>query len=274
MFDYQGVSRMLTFVVSLLVTYSLYDQAWKIWCTKSVKDFTASIIVALVANELVWLNYGCSISEWPIITIGLINVPAAVWIVVGYIRTTCSIRQSPMPCPIPRTPGISRIEVISTVGDQEEIWRFYKGVFAPLEENTPLAQTWGRESFFSWMENPRVVKFVAYDTEGVVAFAAATNEISIDEMLSPSFFEKHYQGREVWNFPVIAIRQDKRGMALVSELIHAMMAEVPPSGVGVLTHSQNFNPLIPKLALKGCGGRVVGNTFDAEACFIMERKRE
>jgi uncharacterized protein with PQ loop repeat len=94
---YAEVSRVLTLVVSVLITYSLYDQAWKLWRTKSGKDFTKSIIIALTANELVWLNYGFSISEWPIIVIGLLNVPASIWITAGYIQATRKRRKETTP---------------------------------------------------------------------------------------------------------------------------------------------------------------------------------
>lgn len=83
---YLAVSRVVVMVASLFITISLYDQALKIWRTKSAKDFTATIIAALLVNEIAWLNYGFSLSEWPIIVLGFLNVPAAIIAFIGYIK--------------------------------------------------------------------------------------------------------------------------------------------------------------------------------------------
>jgi len=84
--DYLHVSRIITFIASIAITYGLYDQALKIWRTKSAKDFTWSIVVALLFNECAWLNYGFSLMEWPIITIGILNVPAAIIAGIGFLK--------------------------------------------------------------------------------------------------------------------------------------------------------------------------------------------
>lgn len=84
---YPGASRFLTFVVSLVITYSLYDQANMLWRTRSSKDFARSLVITLVANEFAWFNYGYSIKEWPIIVLGALNIPAVLWLTVGYIRS-------------------------------------------------------------------------------------------------------------------------------------------------------------------------------------------
>jgi len=84
--NYLDGSRIVTLFAALAISYGLYDQALKIWRTKSVRDFTLSIIAALLFNEAAWLNYGVALREWPIITIGCLNIPAASLIVLGYIR--------------------------------------------------------------------------------------------------------------------------------------------------------------------------------------------
>lgn len=79
-------SRVLVMIGSFLITLGLYDQALKIWRTRSAKDFTLLIVVALLFNELVWINYGLAIGEWPIYLISAVNLPAAVAALVGYLR--------------------------------------------------------------------------------------------------------------------------------------------------------------------------------------------
>jgi len=83
---YHRISQVVVMCASALITVGLYDQSLKVWRTKSAKDFTASIIVAILVNEVAWLNYGFSIKEWPVIAISLLNIPAAVVAAVGYFR--------------------------------------------------------------------------------------------------------------------------------------------------------------------------------------------
>lgn len=82
--NYLEISRFITLFASIFITIGLYDQAIKIWRTKSAKDFTTTIIVALIFNEFAWLNYGFSLREWPIMTIGILNVPAAIIAGIGF----------------------------------------------------------------------------------------------------------------------------------------------------------------------------------------------
>jgi len=84
--SYLEISRIVTLVASVAITIGLYHQALKIWQTKSAKDFTWTIIFALIFNEFAWLNYGFALSEWPIILIGFANVPAVIIAGVGYVR--------------------------------------------------------------------------------------------------------------------------------------------------------------------------------------------
>jgi MtN3 and saliva related transmembrane protein len=78
--------RVITVMASLLIAIGLYDQSFKIWRTRSAKDFTSTLILALVLNEMSWLAYGLSIHEWPIIVVSAINVPATVIAALGFLR--------------------------------------------------------------------------------------------------------------------------------------------------------------------------------------------
>ncbi|TAN53245.1 MAG: hypothetical protein EPN21_01770 [Methylococcaceae bacterium] len=82
--SYLEVSRLLIALSSPLVTYGLYHQVWKIFKTKSAKDFSLSLISALMLSEAIWLNYGLVIEEWPIILVSCINFPAVILAVIGY----------------------------------------------------------------------------------------------------------------------------------------------------------------------------------------------
>lgn len=84
--NYLEVSRIITLIASAFITIGLYDQACRIFKIKSARDFSMTIIFALIFNELAWLNYGISLSEWPIILVGAVNIPALIIIFVGYFR--------------------------------------------------------------------------------------------------------------------------------------------------------------------------------------------
>jgi len=84
--NYVELSRVLTIVSSITIIIGLYSQAWKIWRTKSAKDFTGILIFAMVLTELVWLNYGIAIKEWPIIVLETINVPGIILIAFLFIK--------------------------------------------------------------------------------------------------------------------------------------------------------------------------------------------
>lgn len=83
---YLDISRIVVSVSNILIVIGLYDQAFKIWRTKSAKDFTLTLILALVINEAAWLNYGCAITEWPIILVSVLNFPAIILATAGYLK--------------------------------------------------------------------------------------------------------------------------------------------------------------------------------------------
>jgi uncharacterized protein with PQ loop repeat len=84
--SYQDVSAALALTASIAIILGLYAQAVKIWRTKSARDFTAMIVIAILVNECAWLNYGYSIQKWPIILVSILDLPAAIAITIGYYR--------------------------------------------------------------------------------------------------------------------------------------------------------------------------------------------
>ena len=84
--DYPTVSRMAVTAASCLITVGLYQQAYKIWRTRGVRDIAATVVAAVLLNELAWLNYGIMLVEWPIVLVTSFNLLPAITICVGYIR--------------------------------------------------------------------------------------------------------------------------------------------------------------------------------------------
>ena len=79
-------ARILAMSSSTIVTYGSYDQVWKMWRTRSVRDISASLIWLSFINEITWLNYGLALGEWPMIAVGVANLPAGILAVWAYLK--------------------------------------------------------------------------------------------------------------------------------------------------------------------------------------------
>lgn len=78
------ISRAFALITSLAITYGSYDQVFKIWRTKSVRDISYSLIVAWLLNEFAWLDYGAQINEPVIVILSVLNLPGALLGAAGY----------------------------------------------------------------------------------------------------------------------------------------------------------------------------------------------
>ena len=83
---YSDISRWTVTITNVFIIIGLYHQASNIWKTKSAKDFTWTLILALVINEAAWLNYGIAIAEWPITLFSLLSFPAILSAGVGFLK--------------------------------------------------------------------------------------------------------------------------------------------------------------------------------------------
>lgn len=83
---YVDFSRVAAFLTSVILVYGLYAQVYKIFKTRSAKDFTIVLILALLLDEVAWLNYGVAIREWPVFMLGFLSLPAAVLAMIGYLK--------------------------------------------------------------------------------------------------------------------------------------------------------------------------------------------
>ena len=83
---YTEASRVIAFLTSVALVYGLYAQVVKMFKTKSAKDFTMALLVALLVDEIAWLNYGITIREWPVYMLGATSFPAALLAFIGYLK--------------------------------------------------------------------------------------------------------------------------------------------------------------------------------------------
>jgi len=84
--NYLEASRILTVVASMGMTVGLYHQVYKIYKTKSAKDFSPIIVIVMILSEIIWLNYGLAIREWPIEIVSAINLPGMFALGFGFLK--------------------------------------------------------------------------------------------------------------------------------------------------------------------------------------------
>lgn len=87
-------SRILASIGSSTIVVGLYLQAIKMHRTKSVDDFSTILVLSLVINELAWFNYGLALSEWPILLIAGLNIPAVFSMLLGYFMYRKDVKGS------------------------------------------------------------------------------------------------------------------------------------------------------------------------------------
>lgn len=76
----------MTFLANLMITVGLYAQCYKIFRTKSSNDFNSVLVTALGIGQIMSLNYGLAIREWPIIAISSLNLVPVTLIAIGCCR--------------------------------------------------------------------------------------------------------------------------------------------------------------------------------------------
>ncbi len=79
-------TRYMVFLSSMTISLGLYLQAYKVWRSKSAKDFSSVLLGSLLFNEVVWLKYGIGLGEWPIVLVSSVNLPAVVIIIFLYFK--------------------------------------------------------------------------------------------------------------------------------------------------------------------------------------------
>lgn len=84
--SYGDFTRIAVLATSIALVGGLYAQVLKIWHTRSARDFSLILIIALLLDGIAWLNYGFILREWPILTIGFISFPAVIGAFVGYLK--------------------------------------------------------------------------------------------------------------------------------------------------------------------------------------------
>lgn len=158
--------------------------------------------------------------------------------------------------------------VIDNAAEREKIWEFYSAIFKPINEDTPIVQSFPREYFMEWLSNPRVVKFLAREGEAVCGISAFTDQLDLEPLLSPAYFKKHYPNRRMIYCPVLAVAPGHRGKGIAVGFVRAMLRDGPEDGMLVFLHSKSMTLGLPRLFDIAGAGSMEGREADSEACWI------
>ncbi len=84
--SYIDFSRYIVSVASFVLVAGLYHQVYKMFKTKSTDDFSMLMIISLLLCQVTWINYGVALKEWPIFSLSILELPAGIMAMVGYLK--------------------------------------------------------------------------------------------------------------------------------------------------------------------------------------------
>lgn len=159
---------------------------------------------------------------------------------------------------------LMRLEQVDNPRIQSELWELYNEIFQPINEETPIMQSFPKKVFLDLLTNPNAIKFIAHENEEIVGIGMITDQLDLEPLLSIDYFSKYYPNVAIFYIMTIAIRANYRNIDIARVILRAMINEVPAGGRGLFFHSRKVNPLIPKLAEKAGCGHIEGEELDNE----------
>lgn len=166
-----------------------------------------------------------------------------------------------------------RIVSITNRREQDRLWNFYSTIFTPLDEESPIRQSFPRSDFYMLLKDKAVIKFVTKDITGqLLGFGMITSKIELETFFSMKYFKKKYNGIPLYYVIAIAVRPDLRKTHFAFDLLGTMLLEVPPEGRGIFMHSSGANHAIAHFAEIASKGKIQGIVLDAEAVSIYSWK--
>ena len=75
----------LTTIVGVSMSFGYFIQTFKIFHRKSAKDVSLLTYLIFTFGVAIWLIYGISIMDWPLIICNIVAVTGALSVVVGWL---------------------------------------------------------------------------------------------------------------------------------------------------------------------------------------------
>lgn len=80
----EGLASALGYAAGLLTTLSCVPQVIKSWRSRSVRDFSAAMLVVLSVGLVLWIAYGVTRGDWPIILTN--GVSLTLWLSLLWLK--------------------------------------------------------------------------------------------------------------------------------------------------------------------------------------------
>jgi MtN3 and saliva related transmembrane protein len=74
--------QLIGFAAGSLTTFAYVPQVVRTWRTRSTKDLSLGMLVALCAGVSLWLTYGIALGAWPIIIANSVTVVLSLVLIV------------------------------------------------------------------------------------------------------------------------------------------------------------------------------------------------
>lgn len=153
------------------------------------------------------------------------------------------------------------------------LWEFYEKTLGPLNEDSPISQTFPQDTFCGWLVDEDVVKVIALDGDELVGLGLISSDLSHDPLISIPYFERHFADRPIFHIPALSV-DPKYRVHVGVKIIRGIIEEVPPNSVVIYFHSKGtrrtmrIRNAIAAVASEVIGVEVTGQELDAEACCV------
>jgi len=177
-----------------------------------------------------------------------------------------------------------RVDVLPGIPPEglDEAWDFYRETFEPLVKLAATRHLMTRGEFDTMMADPRVLKFVTRDSEGLTGLSVMTDDLDAVPLISPPYFQHHWPGlyadRRIIYCVFIGARRGPRGdgvfVALQRE-IYARMVQ-PVRGVVVLDvclwneRERNLPWAVESIVSAISGGAAKATRVDSQSYWLYE----
>jgi len=174
-----------------------------------------------------------------------------------------------------------KIDAVSWVREArlEEAWALYVEAFAPLNAMTVQRHLMRRLEFDDVMIDHRVVKYVAYDGDQMVALSTFTNHLDAMPLISPEYFARRwpalYADGKVWYCGFVATNSTHPGAfrALVTAMYRAAEEVGGMIGLDVCQYNEDGHRLpeiVERLLYRISDGKVQVERADTQSYWIYQ----
>ena len=147
--------------------------------------------------------------------------------------------------------GLAGVEIVieDAVDDEtaQSYYELYRTTFGPLQTQAVSRQVLHEDEFLAEMRDPRVMKYVARDTDGrAIGMSTLTKDLETVPWISPTYFAHHYPDHTARDavfylgFTLVhpGRRQAQVFQAMVAQMIERVLAERGVCGWDICAYNE------------------------------------